>query len=331
MSRRVARLGLLIAGLVIAALIAEILVRFVEPEKDTKALPIPDSERVYGYAPNSSGWAGGARFATNSWGFRGPEWEAAEDAIVVVALGDSYTFGYGVAFEDAYPSVLETRRNLREPARPVQVVNLGIPGYDTAQQIATLREFGPRVDPDVVLLGYVLNDICRHQVDAETECGDRLGCLYSLREDVHLLRLLLPHAARLARAAGADVKTTASREVDDYVGNGGRWVRNQDALLELRELCRNMDAKLAVIVLPYFVQFNDRHPARPAYQAAVKFFESHAIPVVNAYDDFAGTRAEDYWINAFDGHPDAAGHLVVAGAAEDVIEGLISSLETGDR
>lgn len=324
MSRMILKLGLLLGSLTIAVVGAEVLIRIVEPEEDTKAFPMPESERLYGYAPRSEGCAGGVRFSTNSWGFRGPEWvPTAEDGWVIVALGDSYTFGYGVDFVDAYPSVLENLLNLRNPARPVRVINLGIPGYDTAQEIATLREVGPRVHPDVVLLGYVLNDIYRRDDGTEFRKRGLLGPLYSIRDDIHLFKLLLPQAARLARTVGLEVKTTATQEVEDYVGNGATWRRNQAALMELRELCRHLDAELAVIVLPYFVQFKSRHPALHAYETVVEFFQYNDVPVVNAYDYFAGSRAQGYWINAFDGHPNADGHLVLAKAAEDLVWGLI--------
>jgi hypothetical protein len=60
------------------------------------------------------------------------------------------------ASEDTYTSVLE--RILREKNRNVEVLNFGVAGYNTQQEVATLIEKGLDYDPDLVLLQYCLND-----------------------------------------------------------------------------------------------------------------------------------------------------------------------------
>ena len=69
----------------------------------------------------------------------------------VLAVGDSHTFGYGVAAGAAWPARLEGL--LDHSGHPASVVNAGICGVDLAAERAWLTEVLDRVDPDVVVLG----------------------------------------------------------------------------------------------------------------------------------------------------------------------------------
>ena len=80
---------------------------------------------------------------------------AAAGEVTLVCLGDSLTEGYGVAPEDAYPSVLE--RRLREGGLEVRVINAGISGSTTASGLSRLR-WQLRAEPDLLLLALGAND-----------------------------------------------------------------------------------------------------------------------------------------------------------------------------
>jgi lysophospholipase L1-like esterase len=65
----------------------------------------------------------------------------------IVAVGDSLTFGYGVADDQAWPSLL------KQSAAPNRVVNLGLIGAGPQQYLRVLETFGPKLRPKVVLVG----------------------------------------------------------------------------------------------------------------------------------------------------------------------------------
>ncbi|HYG64227.1 MAG TPA: GDSL-type esterase/lipase family protein [Thermoanaerobaculia bacterium] len=64
---------------------------------------------------------------------------------VVLALGDSMTFGEGVPVGDAYPALLEK-------ALGVRVYNGGVPGYGSPQMLGRLERLQPVLRPDAVLV-----------------------------------------------------------------------------------------------------------------------------------------------------------------------------------
>ncbi len=66
----------------------------------------------------------------------------------IVIVGDSFTFGEGVADADTYPA------QLAGMFEGVEVVNLGVLGYGTDQQLLRLERSAFGFEPDLVVLGF---------------------------------------------------------------------------------------------------------------------------------------------------------------------------------
>ena len=75
----------------------------------------------------------------------------------ILCLGDSFTFGWGVQANEAWPKVLE--EIIAETGRKVECVNMGVPGYGLAQEVRLLETKGFALDPDLVLFGIVGDDL----------------------------------------------------------------------------------------------------------------------------------------------------------------------------
>jgi len=77
----------------------------------------------------------------------------------VAFLGDSFTFGWGVKEQEAFPQVV--RRILQSVAPQgtnVEVLNFGVPGYSTFQEVASFEDVGLDFRPDVVVAYFIEND-----------------------------------------------------------------------------------------------------------------------------------------------------------------------------
>lgn len=103
---------------------------------------------------------GDERLSSTARGYRGrrevPRTKPA-GSVRVVALGDSFTFGEDVGDEDTWVHQLGVLRPDLEP------VNLGVHAYGHDQMLLTLREEGPWLQPDIVLLGFVHIDLERNR------------------------------------------------------------------------------------------------------------------------------------------------------------------------
>jgi len=73
-----------------------------------------------------------------------------------VVVGDSLTYGVGIAEEATYSRVLET---LWGDGGDVEVLNLGVNGHQSEDILEVIREFVPRLEPDVVIYGVSHNDL----------------------------------------------------------------------------------------------------------------------------------------------------------------------------
>ena len=75
----------------------------------------------------------------------------------ILFLGDSCTFGYGVAHDEAFPQVVESI--LRgKVGTEVECINAGVPGYTLFQGYRYLVTEGLHYQPDLVVLNFGWND-----------------------------------------------------------------------------------------------------------------------------------------------------------------------------
>lgn len=101
-----------------------------------------------------------AHFEHNSFGLRddADQAQAKGDGVYrILALGDSFTYGFAVERTDLFVDLLENQ--LRADGRPVEVVNVGTEAWDNAQQAAWLETYGKDWNPDAVVLFPYENDL----------------------------------------------------------------------------------------------------------------------------------------------------------------------------
>jgi hypothetical protein len=157
------KLAVVAASVVFALLVFELFLRAVG-----YTYPVfyqPDETRGYSLWPGAEGRyrrESAAFVRINSEGLRDREHAKTKPAgtLRVAVVGDSYAEAFQVEREKAFWSVLETK--LRGcPAlagREVEVINFGVSGYGTAQELLTLREKVWAYSPDVVLLALTTNN-----------------------------------------------------------------------------------------------------------------------------------------------------------------------------
>jgi len=151
--------------LVLLVLLSEVVLRFffaVPPiwrEPQIRHLRSPLLSWVL--PPGSRSYTIDAPVAVNSLGLRDNEFPAAKPAgeIRVLCLGDSFTFSLGVRFDDLYVQQLERMLQKSYPDRPFQVINSGVSGYNTRQELIYLLAEGLALEPDLITVGFYWNDI----------------------------------------------------------------------------------------------------------------------------------------------------------------------------
>jgi lysophospholipase L1-like esterase len=121
----------------------------------------PDNKIVYELRPHTKGIFVGQQISINSLGMRDKErsLEKPPGVFRILALGDSHTFGWGVRQEETWPLVLEDLLSQNDPSRKFQVMNLGVPGYNTVQEVQAFSTKAEALNPDLVIINYCNNDM----------------------------------------------------------------------------------------------------------------------------------------------------------------------------
>jgi len=161
-------------GLVLAAtagvaglLLAETAVRLFLPQPllhDPDAFvtdPVLGARLKPGFSDRVTTTEFSSTWRINADGYRGPvAGERGRPAFRILALGDSFTFGYGVEESESWPRLLEEDLDGGAgPAGRTEVVNLGVGGYGTNQEQLYLERVAGSLSPDLALVAfYVGND-----------------------------------------------------------------------------------------------------------------------------------------------------------------------------
>lgn len=155
---------LMLFSSLIALVAGEIIIRIGWPQPLLPRYVTDSGFGIRRHSPDVSTWHTTPDYQvavrTNSMGIRSDREYAKEKAdgvIRIIGLGDSYTFGFGVTVEDTFLYRLEKR--LQDDGFDIEVINLGVAGSGTAEELIMLRKVALDLDPDYVIVGYYTNDL----------------------------------------------------------------------------------------------------------------------------------------------------------------------------
>lgn len=265
------------------------------------------------YKPTSTGSTYGHPVRINRFGFRGPDFLPRDEGrgIRILLLGDSLTMGQGVAEEERYGTIVETQLRAYYPETSIEVVNLGVQGFETVEEEKILYRMWDIVRPDLTVVGFYVNDT---NVTYEGMEPHRFPVPARLRpyvERLLLFRLMEPWYDKPYRwlrnlPAYEDVQMR-SRKVEsrdwklfaESVRNIGRWMHDHSGQ-------------------PPFVLFLTHEPGKrdDFYQNVRKTFEGNGFmwvePEVIRYRP----------VSRFEFHPDAEMHRAYA---ESLLNAIMES------
>jgi len=330
----------------IPCLVMEAALRITAPPADTANLwrKLPTEVGWSGH-PNTRGMHAGVPVAFNGLGLRDSHpVQPPPGAVRVLALGDSITFGMGVEQDKTFPAQTEALLNARSPGARVEVLNMGIPGYNTLHELALLREVGFGLRPDLVVLGYLHNDIelssdqKEHVKEPEqATLGRRLKSLANsswsgLKKHSMFAAWLSPYLGNALRPLGVQGLGQVGEVKDQYVDSNPKWQRTQQALLEMQRLTSERNIDFVVMVIPAMTNFTDAtYPIKEYHQAVMAFCRRNGIAALDLLPAFWGHDGTKFWISPTDGHPNAEGQRIIATALADFLEPRLARRENYTR
>ena len=107
----------------------------------------------------------------NRLGFRERDFKIPKppDVYRIMVLGDSLTWGAGLAVEERYTAIAERLLSEAFSQRKFEVLNFGIPNGPTTQERDILQKLHREVDPDLIVVGFCLNDPQPKRMDYSIE------------------------------------------------------------------------------------------------------------------------------------------------------------------
>jgi hypothetical protein len=217
------KLLLVLIGLVFGLGMSEIFLRVIG-----YSFPLfytADYYRGYALQPNIEGRyqrEGGSYVRINSDGLRDREHAKAKpaDTVRIAVLGDSFTEAMHVPMEQTFWWLLEQR--LKEchafPGKTVEVIDFGVSGYGTAQELMTLRQKVWDYSPDLVVLAFTTNNDVYDNSRALSGVEDEPYFVYRNGELIY-------------DASFRDSPTYQQR--DSKLNRFGRWLHNELRIIQL--------------------------------------------------------------------------------------------------
>lgn len=269
---------------------------------DTKPYIEYDAEIGYRYKPNtrqvlSKPGGGNYEIAVNPAGIRSDREYSHRKPVGIfrmLVFGDSYVAGQFVSNNQRFSELLE-RRN-----QNLEVINFGLEGTGTDQQLLLYERIGPTYEHDLVLLFPFLQNIRRNLVEAregyDPKTGDRV-VRYKPRFELAGVDLVLRNVP--VPQGGQTQKTTVQDVTDSTTGVAGQ------VKARLSTMPGAYAVKKALYgVFPWepFPEYrNSRTPAWQLMEAIIRRFKSScgAVPFVIVpvfYDNYVRYRmARNYW------------------------------------
>lgn len=284
-------------------------------------------------------------FEVNSLGFRYAELPRTkgDDELRILALGDSITAGDALPAEQGYVALLEAR--LHESHPDVSVINAGVSGIGLADELAILREPGLALEPDLVMLGFYLNDA--HPTFHLQGVPSVLRSLrrYSALIDHGLTRWTLHQADRRFRGrpspfAWLEAQHTLSWQTNpsDFLALAGMaeadwggawgdedWVTIEQHLSELRRLAGAQGFGILVVAFPVAFQVYAQVPDETPQRRLAALAERLTLLYVDLLPELRRHNDQELFYDHC--HLNALGNRVVAEAIGGHLEELVARRE----
>lgn len=265
--------------------------------------PLLSDKLPFHHFANRQGSYYGVTIKTNSLGFRDYEYDIdkSKDKKRIIFLGDSFTLGWGVPFENIFSKQLEKMLNKEE--KKFEVINMGTGNYNSIMELELFKLKGLKLTPDLVILMYFINDV--------EPTPERLFVFeYFLKKHSYFYGFLSDRYIKLKFRLDEDFNWKQYYS-HLYSPNSKSLSENKDAINELFALCNEKEIDVLVVNIPelhdlkeYPFLFASDHIKILAREADVVFLD--LLPALSGYDLLS------LWVSPEDSHANIKANSIIA-------------------
>ena len=278
----------------------------------------------------------------NSLGMIGKERSIEKDkgTYRILVLGDSITA------HNWYVESLEAKLNNSNPKLKYkfELWNTGVPGYQVTQYANYLKFKGIKYNPDMVIIGFCLNDL-QYSYHVYYKDRNRFTICYNpaiaLSKKIYLNGFLFKHSY-LHRLLILKIENslTDAQAGDSYLG-----VRSYDFKLAgydnkaegvyylkiIQNICEERKTALLGVVFPYLKPLSEYTDSELYnYNKLIEMLKALMIDYIDLYNYFPEVKRYSLRLHSFDyAHPSIEGHEIVADAIyAHLLENYFAPLHT---
>jgi lysophospholipase L1-like esterase len=282
---------------------------------------------IYEQKPGITYKVGEVVVRINSDGFRDREFSERKRAGVkrIVCLGDSMTIGVRLPSEQLYERILE--RKLKAAGNNVEFMNMGVGGYNTAQEWLVYEHEAKKFKPDMVIVQFTLNDLTAiHPVYMGNSVFGRLRVFLA---DHFRTYNFLKFVKRMSKEDFSADQGISLKETDpmsapvslDFMKRvyepGGPFFRDwKAAAAKFGELNRE-GVPVVFVIFPWAIYIGmDEGKPYPYYvlqEQIESVLRSEGISYVDVTPEYAaGGNMRRFWAAKSDFHPNAEAYKLIA-------------------
>ncbi len=262
-------------------------------------------------------------YRTNSLGIRNKEISRDKPAGVLrlLAIGDSFVYGYGLPEEALVTVKIEQALN-EKLARPVEVINSGIVGFNTTDQYKQLKRLGDIYDPELVIVFFFTDDVLERVKPA----GENKPRIQTADWKQNAKEALRNHSRFFAwlyslyKSKGAS-KIGVPRVMlpSDYFNlddSKPGWVAFKKGVHEMQDYVQDNHMRFLFVMIPTLTTLNKNYPYMELRQKVTAFIQSNDIPFIDLFDTLAPYPPGELWVSQQNNHWNA--HATTLAADEIV-------------
>lgn len=229
--------------------------------------PLYRPSNIYGlYAepnPGADVLRDGIRYKINSAGLRDYEYrlEKPKDVYRIAVIGDSITWGYN-QLEDTYPKALERKLRGNFQDKKFEVINFGIESTGSQNHLELMKKRVLLYSPDLVILGYCLNDILDDVRNAQVPSIIKWITQRSYLASFVLVKSI--SGLRIFRAKwGFMTHDKYYKQVLELYNDKKKVPLTGAFLREMNDLSKHDEIKFVVIIFPFKNQLEPNASVKP--------------------------------------------------------------------
>jgi len=250
---------------------------------------------------------------------------AREDEIL--ALGDSFTMGQGVRYEDTYARKLE--KLLAEEGSPVTVRNAGFAAFDLEEVCESYLDSSAERHYPLVTYGFVLNDFGlpgRERIIGSDYIDTDNGEIRDnpLRKHLASINFVLHCVDRIRLD-----RMTKNAYLQAFKGKKARDKFELLGMLDRK--IQSEGGQLVIVLFPLLHEFHD-YPLQEIHDKIHGFCQENDVLLLDLLPAFSRHTAESLWVHPTDYHPNEVAHQIAAEEIHSFLQkhGLLEALGAGD-